>query len=127
MSRDFRHTDVVPARHGCDVVWFGVGNAAMKCIAWAAFLCLLVASPGLAQQHPGESLARPDPGIGEGFASAMAAQFEEAFGVNAAQANCLVYEVMADLHATKAYDRTPTQIAEKVGGRCGLTLKAVRP
>jgi hypothetical protein len=99
----------------------------MKRVARVVFLCLLVASPGFAQQRPGESLARPDPGIGEGFASAMAAQFEEAFGVNAAQANCLVYEVMTDLHATKAYDRTPTQIAAKVGARCGLTLKAVRP
>jgi hypothetical protein len=99
----------------------------MKRITWAALLCLLVASPGLAQQRPGESLARPDPGIGEGFASAMAAQFEATFGVNAAQANCLVHEVMTDLRATKAYDQTPTQIAEKVGARCGLALKAVRP
>jgi hypothetical protein len=98
----------------------------MKRIAWAALLCLL-ASPSLAQQRAGESLARPDPGIGEGFASTMAAQFEATFGVNATQANCLVYEVMTDLRATKAYDRTPTQIAEKVGARCGLTLKAARP
>jgi hypothetical protein len=98
----------------------------MKRIAWAAVLCLLAASPGLAQRRAGESLARPDPGIGAGFSSAMAAQFEAAFGVNRAQAKCLVYEVMTDLHATRAFEQTPIQIAEKVGGRCGLAVKAVR-
>jgi hypothetical protein len=102
-----------------------MGDVAMTRIAWAVVLCLVAASPGLAEQRAGRSLARPDPGIGEGFSTAMAAQFEAAFGVNRAQARCLVYEVMTDLHATRAFDQTPVQIAEKVGSRCGLALKAV--
>lgn len=97
----------------------------MTRIAWTVVLCLLAASPGLAEQRAGRSLARPDPGIGAGYSAAMAALFEAAFDVNRAQAKCLVYEVMTDLHATRAFDQTPIQIAEKVGARCGLVLRAV--
>jgi hypothetical protein len=49
-----------------------------------------------------------------------------AFGVNDAEARCLVYEVMADLRATGKYDSKPVDIARKVASRCALVLKGPR-
>jgi hypothetical protein len=98
----------------------------MNRAAYVAFLCLLAATPSLAQQSPDEGLTRPSLGLGEGFESAMASQFKTAFRVNDAQAKCLVYEVMTYAFANRDYKLTPVQIAAKVGDRCGLTLKAPR-
>jgi hypothetical protein len=59
-------------------------------------------------------------------AAALADQFKTAFGVNDAEARCLVYEVMTDLRTTGKYDSTPVDIARKVASRCALVLKAPR-
>jgi hypothetical protein len=98
----------------------------MKRFIWAALLCVLASPSSLAQQRSTAGLDRPDPGIGEGFAAALADQFKTAFGVNDAEARCLVYEVMTDLRATGKYDSKPVDIARKVASRCALVLKAPR-
>jgi hypothetical protein len=98
----------------------------MKRFIWAALLYVLASPASLAQQRSAAGLDRPDPGIGEGFAAALADQFKTAFGVNDAEARCLVYEVMTDLRTTGKYDSTPVDIARKVASRCALVLKAPR-
>jgi hypothetical protein len=97
----------------------------MKRFMWAALLCVLASPSSLAQQRSAAGLDRPDPGIGEGFAAALADQFKTAFGVNDAEARCLVYEVMTDLRTGK-YDSKPVDIARKVASRCTLVLTAPR-
>jgi hypothetical protein len=99
-------------------------NNSLIAAVGAALLCALASPSSLAQQRAG--LDRPDPGIGDGFATAFADQFKTAFGVNDAEARCLVYEVMTDLRATGKYDSTPVDIARKVASRCALVLKAPR-
>src|SRR5262249_29096902 len=88
-----------------------------------ALLWVLASHSSIAQQRSGSSLDRPDPGIGEGFATAMVGQFRATFGVNDAEARCLVYEVMTELRATGKYDSTPVDLARKVAPRCALMLK----
>jgi len=94
--------------------------------AGIGLFCVLASQAAFAQQHLGTSLDRPDPGVGAGFASAMAGQFKTAFGVSDAEANCLVYEVMTELRATRQYDSTPVEIARKISSRCGLALRGSR-
>ena len=98
----------------------------MKRFIWAALLCVLASQSNFAQQRSVAGLDRPDPGIGEGFAAALADQFKTAFGVNDAEARCLIYEVMTDPRATGKYDSKPVDIARKVASRCALMLKAPR-
>jgi hypothetical protein len=92
--------------------------------AGMAMLCLFASQGTFAQQSL--SLKRPDPGIGEGFASAMENKFKTAFGVNGDEAKCLVYEVVTWAGKVKAYDLTPVEIAPKVASHCGLQLKSPR-
>ena len=96
----------------------------MKRNAGVALLCLFSLQGAFAQQSP--NLKRPDPGIGEGFASAMENKFKTAFEVNGDEAKCLVYEVVAWVGKVKAYDLTPVEIVPKVASRCGLQLKSPR-
>ena len=110
-----------PLRH-CRVA----GETDMRRFIWAALLCVLASQSSIAQQRSVAGLDRPDPGIGEGFAAALADQFKTAFGLHAAEARCLVYEVMTDLRATGKYDSKPVDIARKVASRCALVLKAPR-
>jgi hypothetical protein len=117
---DLCHT-VRPFRHGRVA-----GETDVMRFIWAALLCVLASQSSLAQQRSVAGLDRPDPGIGEGFAAAFADQFKTAFGVNDAEARCLVYEVMADLRATGKYDSKPVDIARKVASRCALVLKGPR-
>jgi hypothetical protein len=56
----------------------------------------------------------------------VADQFKTAFGVNDAEARCLVYEITTDLRATGKYDSKPVDIARKVASRCTLVLTAPR-
>jgi hypothetical protein len=90
----------------------------------AALLSVLASQSSLAQQRSAASLDRPDPGIGEGFATAFADQFKTAFGVNDAEAKCLVYEVMTEVRAKGKYDNTPFDVARKVAPRCAIVFKA---
>ena len=92
--------------------------------AGVVLLCLFTSQGAFAQQSP--SLKRPDPGIGDGFASSMENKFKTAFGVNGDEAKCLVYEVMAWVRKAKAYDHAPVEIAPKVASSCGLELKSPR-
>lgn len=92
--------------------------------ASVALISILVICGAFAQEPPGTNLRRPDPGVGAGFASAMEKQFKTAFGLNDDEAKCLVYEVVAWVNETKAYDLSPTQIAGKTASRCGLNLTA---
>jgi hypothetical protein len=66
------------------------------------------------------------PGLEKDLRLPSADQFKSAFGVNNAEARCLVYEVMTDLRAAGKYDSTPVDIARKVASRCALVLKAPR-
>jgi hypothetical protein len=52
----------------------------MKRFISTALLCVLASQSGFAQQRSVGGLDRPDPGIGEGFAAALADQFKTAFG-----------------------------------------------
>ena len=94
----------------------------MKRVILTAVLATLASHSSLAQQ----GLDRPDPGIGEGFATAMVGQFRSTFGVNDAEAKCLVYEVMTELRATGKYEGGPVDVAKKVAPRCALVLKDQR-
>jgi hypothetical protein len=87
-----------------------------------AVLAMLASHSSVAQQ----GLDRPDPGIGEGFATAMVGQFRSMFGVNEAEAKCLVYEVMTELRATGKYEGGPVDVAKKVAPRCALVLQDQR-
>lgn len=53
-----------------------------------------VMSPAIAWSQ--SQLDRPDPGIGEGFANAMAEKFMADHDLNRAEADCLVYEVVQE-------------------------------
>jgi hypothetical protein len=95
----------------------------MRRFIWATLFSLLAVPSGFAQQRSAASLDRPDPKIGEGFETVMIDQFKAAFGINNAEAKCLVYEVMTEVRSTGKYDGTPVDVARKVGSRCALALK----
>ncbi|WP_114646282.1 hypothetical protein [Pelagibacterium lacus] len=78
-------------------------------------LLLVVAVPAFAQVD----LSRPDPGIGEGFAQAMAKQFQEHFDIEQERADCLVYEVV-ELGRAHGYSGTLVEMAEEVRHFCNV-------
>ena len=84
----------------------------------AALFSLLAGLPLLAAAST--DLARPSPGIGEGFATAMRDDYMKTFDLNAAEADCLVYEVTAEQRVSKDYSLSSHAIAEKVAPKCGL-------
>lgn len=68
-------------------------------------------------------LARPDPGIGDGFEQAMIEGYVVSFGLTEAEATCLTYEVTMWLEAEAGrYELSPDEAALEVGDRCGLDL-----
>ena len=58
----------------------------------ALTIVALLGGPALAAG----GLERPDPGIGEGFANAMAESFMKDHGLSREEADCLVYEVVQE-------------------------------
>lgn len=86
-------------------------------------LCLSpLMGAAVANEADAIKLARPDPGIGQGFANAMAGKFNTVFGVNRAEADCLVYEVVTRLRETRLYNQADVEVAKEVAPRCGLNL-----
>lgn len=73
----------------------------------------VLSGPSLAQGK----LDRPDPGIGEGLATAMAEGFMQTFGVSRAEADCLVYEVTMKAKAT-GHSKTPDEYAKDLLPLC---------
>ena len=82
--------------------------------------CLFAATPLLASAA---DLSRPSPGIGEGFAQAMRDDYTKTFGLDTAEADCLIYEVLAEQRASKDYSRSSHSVAEQVAPKCGLEGK----
>lgn len=96
----------------------------MRLTSIAAFVFAVTLAGILpAAGQPASTLERPDPGIGEGFATMLAEQFMDSFGVDRAEADCLVYEAMTELRASGDYSGTPQSTALLVAHRCQLKLQ----
>lgn len=79
-------------------------------------LAIMTLLPGMAlSQGP---LDRPDPGIGAGFANAMAETFMQDHDLSRTEADCLVYEVVQEARRI-SHSKDQKTLAKELLHLCG--------